>query len=147
MSKTKSLHHIVFATQGRFPFIPQECKRDLYAYIFGILKNKKCYVYRINGMADHVHLLIDLNPTIALADLVRDIKRSSSLWINANEHFPHNANWGKGYYAMSLGMDGLEACIDYIKNQEIHHSNMAFMEEAENLAIRNGLEWYEDDWA
>ncbi|MDE6339751.1 MAG: IS200/IS605 family transposase [Muribaculaceae bacterium] len=146
MSKTLSLHHIVFATAHRFPLIPESHKRDLYSYIFGILKNKKCYVYRINGMRDHIHILIDLNPSVALADLVRDIKRNSSLWMSENELYPHNSNWGKGYYAVSLGRDGLDACIEYIKNQEIHHRGRDFMAEAEDLAAQNGLTWYADDW-
>ena len=146
MSKTKLLIHIVFATEHRFPYIPQEFKRDLYNYIFGILKNKDCYTYRINGMTDHVHILIDLNPTIALADLVRDVKRSSSLWMKENENFSNTAKWGKGYYAMSLGSDNLDACINYIKNQETHHISADFMMEAENLSVLNGLKWYPDDW-
>lgn len=146
MSKTRSLHHIVFATAHRFPFIPMDSKRDLYGYIFGILSKNKCYVYRINGMADHIHILIDLNPSIALADLVRDIKRSSSIWMNHNSEYPPNSNWGEGYYAMSLGCEGLEACINYIKNQEIHHSSADFMDEAKLLANTNGLNWYPDDW-
>ncbi len=146
MSKTRSLHHIVFATAHRFPFIPESNKRELYAYIFGILRNKNCFVHRINGMRDHIHILIDLNPSIALADLVRDIKRYSSLWMNDNEFYPQNSNWAKGYYAVSLGADGLEACVNYIKNQEIHHHGTDFMTEAENLARQNGLRWYPDDW-
>lgn len=146
MSKTKMLIHIVFATERRMPFIPEEFKRDLYNYIFGILKNKGCYTYRINGMTDHVHILIDLNPTIALSDLIRDVKRSSSLWMKENESFPNKANWGKGYYAMSLGSDGLDTCIDYIKNQKIHHLSADFMAEAENLTHLNGMKWYPDDW-
>ena len=147
MSKTRALYHIVFPTYQRFPAIPLEHKRELYAYIFGILNKKKCYVHRINGMADHIHILIDLNPTIALADLIRDIKRSSSLWMNENHDFLHNTRWGKGYYAFTLGEDGLEDCIEYIKNQEIHHQNTTLLEEVQVLARRNSLSWHEDDWA
>lgn len=63
-------------------------KAELYNYIFGILKNNNCFVHRINGMSDHVHILFDLNPSIALADIVKAIKRCSTLWLKGNGIFP-----------------------------------------------------------
>lgn len=74
MSKTKCLIHLVFATKSRKTTILMPRKAELYNYIFGILKNNNCFVHRINGMSDHVHILFDLNPSIALADIVKAIK-------------------------------------------------------------------------
>ena len=146
MSKTRLLLHIVFSTYERFPAIPLQHKRELYKYMFGILKEKKCYVHRINGMADHVHILIDLNPCIAVANLVRDLKRSSSLWMHNNSIFLPNTNWGRGYYAITLSSDGLTSCIEYIKNQESHHQKISLSDEMHEFATQNGLTWFEDDW-
>ncbi len=147
MSKTRILLHIVFATRFRQRTITDAYKRNLYEYIFGLLRNKKCFVHRINGMSDHIHLLIDLNPTIAVADLVKDIKQSATNWINKEERdrFFAFEGWGKGYYAMSVGMEGFEECKEYIKNQETHHRSGDVLMELEWLARRHGMKWYEDD--
>ncbi|MGN0219609.1 MAG: IS200/IS605 family transposase, partial [Muribaculaceae bacterium] len=102
MSKTKSLHHIVFATKHRKPTIAEEHKRELYAYIFGILKNKKCFLLRMNGIADHIHMLIDIHPTVAIADLVKDLKQNSNRWMKENPKFSRFESWGEGYYAVSI---------------------------------------------
>ncbi len=146
MSKTKSLHHIVFATKHRKPTIAEEHKRELYAYIFGILKNKKCFLLRMNGIADHIHLLIDIHPTVAIADLVKDIKQNSNRWMRENPKFSRFESWGEGYYAVSIGIDDIESCKQYIMGQEEHHRVHNLLDEMEEMAGRNGLEWYADDW-
>ena len=146
MSKTKSLHHIVFATKHRKPTIAEEHKRELYAYIFGILKNKKCFLLRMNGIADHIHLLIDIHPTVAIADLVKDIKQHSNRWTRENPDFPRFESWGEGYYAVSIGINDIESCKQYIMGQEEHHRVHNLLDEMEEMAGRNGLEWYADDW-
>ncbi len=77
MSYRQIYYHIVFSTKNRENTLPLEIQETLFRYIWGFLKNKKCYLYRINTMEDHVHLLISLNPRIALSDLVRDLKVTS----------------------------------------------------------------------
>ena len=146
MSKTFSLHHIVFATKHREPTITQEHKRDLYAYIHGIIKNRKCNLFRINGMADHIHILVDVHPSVAIADLVKEIKQWSSHWLKTDSRFPLFSNWGEGYYAVSLGIESLEACRLYIINQESHHGGIDLISEMQHIADTNGLRWYDDDW-
>lgn len=146
MSKTRSLHHIVFGTKRRIPSITPEYKRDLYAYIHGIMKEKGCKVHRINGMADHIHILVDVHPTVAVAALVKDIKQWSSHWLKNNPQFPLFSNWGAGYYAVSVGCEALDACRNYIINQEEHHTATDLIEEMQRIARINGLTWYEDDW-
>lgn len=81
MSKTNSYHHIVISTYCRKKTITELHKKDLYAYILGILNNKKCKLIRINGTGNHIHILLNLNPTIALSDIVKTVKQSTSLWL------------------------------------------------------------------
>ena len=97
MSKTQILLHIVFTTKYRLQTIPLLHKRELYRYIYGIIRNYHCHTLRINGMTEHVHILLDLNPTVALADLVKKIKQSSSVWMKINPYFNLFEGWNTGY--------------------------------------------------
>ena len=145
MSKTRIICHIVFATKAREKSINPEYKRDLYKYIYGIIKNHKCFTKRINGMSDHVHILLDLSPSIALSDLMEKIKSSSSLWLKSNPNFKKFKGWGRGYYAESIGREGEAACYTYICNQEVHHKDHSLSEELEYLIKSIGMEWYPDE--
>lgn len=88
MSKTRSLHHIVFATKQREMTITEAAKKELYAYIFGMLRQRRCYLIRMNGIPNHIHMLVDVSPTISIASLVQEIKQGSSKWLKTNENFP-----------------------------------------------------------
>ena len=146
MGHTKILIHIVFATKCRENSINPEKKKDLYSYIHGIIVNKKCKTVRINGMADHVHILLDLHPSVALADLVKSIKGSSGEWLKSNPNFLKFKGWGRGYYAVSIGKEEKDICRNYIMGQESHHSNRELMEELETLIKAWEMRWYPDDW-
>jgi len=84
---TKIYYHIVFSTKKREKALDKEKREELYKYIWGILKNKKCYLYRINGTSDHLHILLDLHPTISLSDLMKTLKTSTCLWIKEKKIF------------------------------------------------------------
>ncbi len=84
--------------------------------------------------------------TAAIAELVRDVKQWSSNWLKNNPNFPRFDAWGEGYYAVSIGVDGIDACKKYIISQEEHHLNHDLLGEMEHIANVNGLEWYPDDW-
>ena len=146
MSKTRNLLHIVFTTKHRLPTITEEFKKELYLYIFGILKNKNCFLHRMNGIVNHIHILIDLSPNIALADLIRDIKLASNKWMKNNPHFPDFTAWGEGYFAVSVSPEDLEKCKQYIIGQEKHHLFTDLMTEMDWIIHRNGMTWYVDDW-
>ncbi|MBD5214745.1 MAG: IS200/IS605 family transposase [Bacteroidales bacterium] len=146
MSKTLSLHHIVFCTRNRAATIPATSKRDLFAYIHGIIKAKGCRLHRINGMEDHDHMLVDIDPTISMADLVKTIKQSSSYWIKQHPDFRIFDGWARGYYAFSLSRKEFNKCMNYIINQEKHHSGVAFTEGTKELANANGVDWHPQDW-
>jgi len=126
--------------------IPEDCKREMYAYIFGIAKNLKCHLIRINGIGNHIHLLVDINPTIALADFVKRVKQFSSKWAKDSGKYPHFSGWGEGYYGVSVGPDATEKCVNYIKSQEEHHKIYGFIDETQAMAKDNLMEWHEADW-
>lgn len=147
MSKTCILCHIVFGTKSRKPTLPSLSKPELYSYITGIIKNKGCQLLAIDGMPDHIHLLIDLSPNECLKDVVRSIKQSSSIWIKEHcQKFPLFDGWGKGYYASSVSPKLKESCKDYIKNQQLHHGGEGFERELKYLIEKSGLEWYDNEW-
>ncbi len=119
----------VFAVENRLSLITPEFKEDLYKYITGIVRNQGQKLISINGMPDHVHILIGLKPAMALADLVREIKADSSNFINRNKWVRGKFSWQEGYGAFSYGHSQLSTIIPYIQNQEKHHSRRSFKDE------------------
>ena len=119
----------VFAVDGRLSLIRPEFKEELYKYITGIVRNNNQKLIAINGMSDHVHILIGLKPAMALADLVRDIKADSSDFINRKKWVGGRFNWQEGYGAFSYGHSQLTTIIRYIENQEQHHRRRTFKDE------------------
>ena len=96
MSYTKLLYHVVFRTKYGNDTIPETHEKELYAYIMGIISNKKSKLYRIGGTENHLHLLFDMHPAFALSDLMREIKEHSSKWLKQNPNFPYfDGWWGK----------------------------------------------------
>jgi putative transposase len=134
------LYHIVFRTKdGQQTLNPDQLK-ELLAYFMGILRNKDCFVYSINGMEDHMHILCDLNPAIALADLMRDIKTSTSLWLKRSGRFPGFSGWANGYAALTYTWRDKDMIVNYIKNQQEHHRIKSFEDELRRLLIDHGIE-------
>lgn len=91
-------------------------------------------------------MLVDIHPSVCIADLVRDIKVASGKWMRENPDFPMFRYWGEGYYAVSIGVNELEECRNYIIAQEEHHMGRDFMAEMEWFAFKSGLRWFQDDW-
>lgn len=121
--------HIVFAVKGRQNLISKIWKEELYKYITGIVTHKEQKLIAINGMPDHIHILIGLKPTQMLSDLVRDIKANSSRFINEKQWIPGKFEWQTGFGAFSCGHSQLDTVVKYIQNQEIHHNTKTFKEE------------------
>ncbi len=119
----------VFAVSNRMSLITPEFKEDLHKYITGIVRNQRQKLITINGMPDHLHILIGLKPSMALADLVRDIKVESSTYVNKNRWVRGKFSWQEGYGAFSYGHSQLDTIIRYIQNQEKHHRRKSFKEE------------------
>jgi len=119
----------VFAVNGRLSLIRPEFKEELYKYMTGIVRNNAQKLISINGMSDHVHILIGLKPAMALADLVLDIKADSSDFINRKKWIRGRFSWQEGYGAFSHGHSRLDTIIRYIQNQEQHHLRRSFKDE------------------
>lgn len=119
----------VFAVENRQSLITPDFKEDLYKYMTGIVKNQGQKLIAINGMPDHVHILIGLKPAMALADLVREIKADSTNYINEQKFVHGRFNWQEGYGAFSYGHSQLDTIIRYIQRQEMHHQKRSFKSE------------------
>ena len=132
---------IVFAVKDRQNLIKKNHKDELYKYITGIVRNKNQKLISINGMSDHIHILIGLKPDIALSDLVRDIKANSSKFINKKNWFMGKFNWQEGFGAFSYSRSQLNRVIKYIENQEKHHKKKSFKEEYLELLQKFGVEY------
>jgi putative transposase len=136
-------YQIVFGTKHREPTIAETFEQELYKYIWGIIHNKKCHLYRINSMPDHIHIFSDLHPTIPLADFIKDIKVSSSIWMKESEKFPDFNGWQEGYGAFTYSIREKDKIINYIKKQKEHHKKENFYDEFKRLLIENGIEFDE----
>jgi len=126
---TQLYFHIVFAVKGRANLIAAHWKDELYKYVAGIITNKNQKLMIINGMPNHVHLLVGTKPTCNLSDLVRDIKANSSKWINEKQFVAGKFEWQTGFGAFTVSQSGVNKVIDYIKNQEEHHKSKTFKDE------------------
>ncbi|KAF2515496.1 IS200/IS605 family transposase [Flavobacterium zhairuonense] len=121
--------HIVFAIKGRQNLISKSWKDEVYKYITGIITNKEQKLIAINGMSDHVHILMGMKPDKSLSDLVRDIKANSSKFINDKRWINGKFEWQGGFGAFSYSHSQLTNVIKYIENQEEHHKTKTFKEE------------------
>lgn len=115
----------------------------MYKYIWGVIKNKKCTLYRINGMPDHLHIFSDLHPTVCLSDFVKDIKIASNLWMKESGKFPDFEAWQSGYGAFTYSIREKEMIMNYIRNQKSHHKTENFKEEFRRLLEENDVDFDE----
>ena len=139
-SLTQVYVHLVFSTAYRKPFLRDaDVRGQVHRYMHGICRNIGSPALRINGPRDHVHLLCRLGKQSTVSDLVRDVKRSTSLWLGETDLVRAPFNWQKGYGAFSASSNELAQLIDYIENQETHHHRVSFKEEFRKLCEENGL--------
>ena len=127
-SLSKVLVHLIFSTKHREPLIGPEVRSRLHAYLVGILDHLKSPSLQTGGVADHVHVLFVLGRTISQADLIEELKKSSSKWMKAEGGVP-GFTWQAGYGAFSIGESQADTVIRYIQNQEGHHRKVTFQEE------------------
>ncbi len=134
----QNLVHVVFSTKARRKTIPKEFQPQLWAYAAGICKNHGIFVRAIGGMEDHIHLLIQVPPSLALATAVNSIKSNSSRWANEEGH---PLAWQEGYAAFSVSASIAPSVVRYISKQEVHHRKMNFDTEFLALLKKHGLEF------
>lgn len=140
-SYTNLTHHIVFATKYRSPTINDSIRERLYEYIGGTLRAKKGYLIEIGGTKDHIHILARLSPSLAVADVVRDVKANSSRWMNEQPETTLSFEWQKGYGAFTVSYSRIESVQIYIRNQMDHHRTRTFQEEYVEFLKRHNIEF------
>jgi putative transposase len=138
---TKLYVHAVFSPKGKTSLLTDSIRGNVHKYIYGILKKKKCYPVAINGTKDHIHILYGFPPIISISDLIRDIKRSSALYINERLNTYLKFSWQEGYGAFTVGYRDLDRVYKYILNQEAHHSSNSFKNEYMILLKDEGIEF------
>jgi REP element-mobilizing transposase RayT len=145
MANTYTQIHIqlVFAVQNRQSLISKDWKDELYRYITGIVHNRQHKILAINGMPDHLHLLIGLRPIQSLSELVQEIKGWSSRWVNEKKLVKGKFEWQEGYGAFSYGKSQVDTVVRYIQQQEEHHRTRTFREEYLALLDLFGVDYDE----
>jgi putative transposase len=135
------LMHVVFSTKDRRPIITAGLEERLWPYLGGIARENKMRALTVGGVADHVHILLSLPSTLAIAKAVQLIKGNSSKWIHVT--FPQHATfeWQEGYGAFSIGISGVQDTIAYIEDQAEHHRKKTFKEELEAILKMHGLKY------
>ncbi len=133
------LYHLVFRTKDSKTTIDAANAEELFSYISGILRNKNCKLYRINGTDNHLHILTDIHPSLALASVIRDIKVSSSIWIKEKRLFPSFDGWAEGYAAFTCAFMDLGRLNEYIVKQREHHLKKSFEHEYRLLIMESGI--------
>ena len=141
-SLARLLVHLVFSTKNRVAFLrPQQLRSEVRAYVTATLRALGCEPVQVGGVSDHVHLLFGLSRTVSLADLVKQVKTSSTKMIREKGHYAFS--WQTGYGAFSVSESNKSAVIDYIINQEMHHRRMTFQEEIRALLSKHSMRFDE----
>jgi len=133
--------HLVFSTKTRKPLLKDpDLRAQMYAYLGGVCRNLECPALIVGGAEDHVHILCRHSQNITLANLFRDLKRSSSLWIKAQSAKVRGFYWQRGYGAFSISPSHIQDLTAYIQNQGTHHKKVSFQEEFRKLCRKYGVE-------
>jgi len=119
----------VFAVKGRQNLLQKPWRAEVFKYMAGIVTGKNQKSIIVNGVEDHVHLFIGLRPSMAISDLMRDVKNNTSNFINDQHYLQEKFSWQEGYGAFSYSHSQLDNVYQYILNQEEHHHQKTFREE------------------
>ena len=123
------LMHVIFSTKNRLKLILDDWQAELFAYMGGTVHEHKASLLDAGGIEDHVHLLLRIHPSFAIADTVRLIKSNSSRWINDERKINGKFEWQKGYGVFSVSQSGRDTLTEYIRDQRNHHASQTFEQE------------------
>ena len=137
------LVHLVFSTKNRKPLLTADVRAELFPYLSVVLNNDGCPSLRVGGVSDHVHLLFGLSRTRTQAQVVENVKTSSSKWLKTKGTDLAHFHWQAGYGAFSVTPSEANGVIEYIDRQEDHHRNTPFQDEYRRLLLTDGVEWDE----
>lgn len=136
---------LVFSPKHRECLLVEGIRPRVFEYLSGITTNLGHKSIIINGMTDHLHLFIGLNPKISISETVKELKRSSSIFIKEQRFFPGKFEWQEGYGGFSYGRSQIESVYEYIRNQEKHHQKKTFRQEYMEFLNKYEIE-FEDQY-
>ncbi|MGZ5437347.1 MAG: IS200/IS605 family transposase [Pyrinomonadaceae bacterium] len=142
-SLSSILIHLVFSTKNREPFITPAIESELHPYMATILRELKSPSLAIDGTSDHVHVLFSLARVVTVADLVEELKTSTSKWIKTKGKEFRDFHWQRGYGAFSIGQSNAEVLTRYIRNQKAHHRRVTFQDEYRKFLKSYGIDYDE----
>jgi REP element-mobilizing transposase RayT len=137
------LVHLVFSTKNREPLLTPDVEPELYPYMATVFREYGCPSLTGNGTADHTHWLFALSRTVTIADVVEEVKKSSSKWLKSKSPALAAFQWQAGYGAFSIGASNVAALTAYIANQKEHHRRRSFQDEFRTLLNRYGVAYDE----
>jgi len=135
--------HLVFSTKARAGLIHPDLKPELHAYLGGLTRELKGKALAINGMEEHVQLLVSLPPTISISDTLRFLKSNSSKWVHEKWRERSTFAWQLGYGAFSVSKSNVPEVTDYVRNQEEHHRKFSYEEEFLGLLQKHEIDYDE----
>lgn len=145
-SLAKILIHAVFSTKDRRPFLRDKLLREeMHLYLGGILATLECEPIIVGGTEDHVHILCALSRTSNAAEVIKEVKRGSSLWVKTKGAGLQDFAWQSGYGIFSIGFSQIESVRGYVAKQEVHHRKVSFQDEFRKLLKRYEIEFEEKD--
>jgi len=139
-SLSKLYVHLIFSTKHREPLLTPSIRDPMYAYLATVMKNQECPALKIGGRSDHVHLLFRLSKNLALAEVVENVKTSSSKWVTTQGRSLLSFHWQNGYGGFSVGAAEVDSIAVYIEGQEEHHRVVSFQEEYRKFLQEYGVE-------
>ena len=142
-SLARVLVHLVFSTKNRVPVLTPEIREELHPYLAVVLTNDGCPSLQVGGVEDHVHLLFALSRTRTIAEVVENVKTSSSKWLKTKWKALAEFHWQSGYGAFSVSRSQTDEVIDYIRRQEEHHKSRTFQQEYRRFLELHGIEYDE----
>ncbi len=131
--------HAIWSTKDRLPFIETSIEKRVYEFMSSQFTESGCPVRIINGMPDHIHCLFLLNPQKTITEIIKQVKGSSSHWINPEQLIRDKFAWQTGYAAYSVSESVLDKVYQYIVNQKQHHQKTTFLKEYEEFIKLHGL--------
>ena len=143
MPYVQLIYQIVYATKYRRHTMIKPGRKALFEFMKALMINKGCYVYAINGVGDHLHIVAHIHPSVAIASLVKDLKLASTDYIKKEKLFPDFRGWQPGYGAFTYSVEAKSNLIAYVKNQEAHHGVISSKDEFIKLLSDHEIEYDE----
>lgn len=144
MSYTRQIYHVVFRTYRSIECIVESHEKELYNHIYSFCKETNCLLYRIGGMPDHIHILVEMPATMSTATFVQRVKISCNNFMKEHAHlFPDFQGWAKGYCSITYCQQELQTIYNYIKNQKEHHKKRNFENELKMILDASGTKYDE----